>query len=127
MFGVQRDPAARRGTAIHEGGHYIIGCLLSGTTVTARLRNDWDGYTQTRDWEGSDLDYAVYCLAGWAADRLIGRGPLDSPTDRRYARQALRGTGHRLRDADRIADRLVRTHHRQIVTASEVLYQRGRI
>lgn len=125
-----KDP--RWNTAVHEAGHVVVGRKLGARGLHASITTDRRGRTRGRctpsRFRGDELDFAAYCLAGAAAGRLItGDEALVGSDDIDAARQALTGTDHRLKDAERLATRLVRRHHGAIEEAARELYDHGRI
>lgn len=123
---------ARWNTAVHEVGHLVAAQTFGARGVAATVRTDWQGrsrgLTTLRVWRGSDLDHAVYTLAGAAAGLLItGDEALSGSDDIPNARQILAEINHPYRNAQKRAAALVRRHRAAIERAAERLYQHGRI
>jgi hypothetical protein len=124
----------RWNVAVHEAGHVIVGRRLGARGLHASITTDRRGRSQgqctPRRFAGAttELDFAAYCLAGAVAGRLItGDEALVGSDDLDAAHDALAGTGHSLRDAERHATRLVRRHRDAIERAARQLYDHGRI
>ena len=128
------EPDHRRIVAVHEAGHVIAGREYSPragfyATLT-ESRHGWRGWTTAthRTWRGTDLEFAVFHLAGAAAGRLItGHPGLAGSSDMTKARKVCREIGVDLRHAEDLAATFARTHRRQIEQAADRLYRDGRI
>jgi hypothetical protein len=118
MTWLRREPDHRRITAAHEAGHVIAGRRYCPRTAFHATLTEgghgWRGRTTAtrRTWRGTDLEFAVFLLAGAAAAELV--------------------TGHHeigidVAHAERQAAAFARRHRREIERAATVLYDRGHI
>jgi hypothetical protein len=124
----------RRITAAHEAGHVIAGrryCPRTAFHATlTESSHGWRGRTTAtrRTWRGTDLEFAVFLLAGAAAAELVtGHHGLDGSTDLTDARKVCREIGIDVAHAERQAAAFARRHRREIERAATVLYDRGHI
>ncbi len=92
--------------SVHEAGHCVAAALLGLPLVSAHVRHSGDrsGETSLSGQGRSAFDFAVYCFAGPAAERLLV-GSDGGRTDREMALAA--GVGSRLLEARGKADALV--------------------
>lgn len=115
-------------TAVHEAGHAVVTGALGHRVKFAGVSTDETGLTSLdiADRRANDPAYAVVCVSGERATRLLLGVGGGSGTDYRDARTALARTGRSIEWAEQHADQIIHERRRDLIQLARRLYRDGR-